>query len=74
MLSFQEEVEEAATDGDSDHTDSVGSVDSKNACESAVILQVKYSYCGHNSVSFSLQLYSTSPPKIEDFFCFVLAN
>ena len=35
-----------------------------------VILQVKYSYCGHNSVSFSQQLYPTPPNKIEDFFCF----
>ena len=33
---FQEEVEEPATDGDSDHTDSEGSVDSKNTCESVV--------------------------------------
>ena len=30
-------VEEPATDGDSDHTDSGATVDSKNTCELAVI-------------------------------------
>ena len=33
---FQEVVEEPATDGDSDHTDSGATVDSKNTCELAV--------------------------------------
>ena len=35
-MCFQEVVEEPATDGDSDHTDSGATVHSKNTCELAV--------------------------------------
>ena len=37
FLCFQEVAEEPATDGDSDHTDSGATVNSKSACELPVI-------------------------------------
>ena len=36
-MCFQEVVEEPATDGDSDHTDSEGSVNTKNTCKLVVL-------------------------------------
>ena len=59
MLCFQEGGEEPATDGDSDHTDSEGSVDSRSTCE---LIETSYNFLSILSItqtppSFSMLYY-----------------
>ena len=56
-------VEEPATDGDSDHTDSGETVDSKNTCELAVTNRNFY-VCGFEVVGMALGTIGADPEML----------
>ena len=56
-MCFQEVVEEPATDGDSDHTDREGSLNTKNTCELVLFFQCYMQYGNEPGYKANILMY-----------------